>query len=144
MVFQVNIKLEVNLKEGLTVYSYSATASSVTVYLISLPSLYFANFVNSTVQVPSAAAWTSFESTFWPSAKRLIVILVGRFPSWLFASSQSIVKANASNFRLIRIEEIEFLEGSYFNLMVQIGLKNNGVWWNVKSDIFPIKLNSEV
>ena len=28
--------------------------------------------------------------------------------------------------------------------MVQIGLKNNGVWWNVKSDIFPIKLNSEV
>ena len=56
----------------------------------------------------------------------------------------TIVKANASNFRLIRIEEIEFLEGSYFNLMVQIGLKNNGVWWNVKSDIFPIKLNSEV
>lgn len=48
----------------------------------------------------------------------------------------TIVKANASNFRLIRIEEIEFLEGSYFNLMVQIGLKNNGVWWNVKSIFF--------
>ncbi|WP_198643716.1 hypothetical protein [Methanobrevibacter oralis] len=35
----------------------------------------------------------------------------------------TIVKANASNFRLIRIEEIEFLEGSYFNLMVQIWAK---------------------
>ena len=35
----------------------------------------------------------------------------------------TIVKANASNFRLIRIEEIEFLEGSYFNLMVQIWTK---------------------
>ena len=35
----------------------------------------------------------------------------------------TIVKTNASNFRLIRIEEIEFLEGSYFNLMVQIWTK---------------------
>lgn len=42
--------------KSVIVDSYSATASSVTVYLISLPALYFANFVNSTVQVPSAAS----------------------------------------------------------------------------------------
>lgn len=54
----------------------------------------------------------------------------------------TIVKANASNFRLIRIEEIEFLE----DIILTYGSNwaKNGVWWNVKSDIFPIKLNSEV
>ena len=42
--------------KSVIVASYSATASSVTVYLISLPALYFANFSNVAVQVPSAAA----------------------------------------------------------------------------------------
>ena len=74
------------ISKPLIVVSYPSTVSSLTVYSISLPSLYFGKSVNEYFH-PSASV-TIFVSTTSPSANKLTVIDSGRLPSWLSASFQ--------------------------------------------------------
>ena len=68
---------------------YPATASSVTVYLISLRWLsYLGRFLKLYSHLPVASAVTSFVCILLPFERRLTVILFGRLPSLLLASSQ--------------------------------------------------------
>ena len=74
---------------------YPSTGFSVTVYLISLPSLYFGRPLKLYFQLPFPSAFTSAVFTCVPSASRLTMIFSGRFPSRLFASSQVLVPATS-------------------------------------------------
>ena len=58
------------------------------VYVISFPSLYFGRSLNSHFHPSSSVTFTAFSSSSVPSAYRRMVIEPGRFPSWLFPSSQ--------------------------------------------------------
>ena len=74
------------ISKPLIVVSYPSTVSSLTVYSISLPSLYFGKSVNEYFH-PSASV-TVFVSITSPSASKLTVIDSGRLQSWLSASFQ--------------------------------------------------------
>ena len=72
---------------------YSFTLSSVIVYLISFPSLYFGKSLNEYDQFPSSPIVTFADFIFVASASKLIVISSGLNPSWLLASFHVFVPA---------------------------------------------------
>ena len=69
--------------------SYPETFSSVTVYVITSPALYFATFLNSYFQ--SFAFVAVVVATFVPLANKFTVIDSGRFPSWSLLSFHTLV-----------------------------------------------------
>ena len=78
-------------------FVYPGTSSSSILYVISFPFSCFGRLLNSYFQFPSASALTSFSTTVVvvPSTVffRITLILSGRFPSWLFASSHVFLPA---------------------------------------------------
>ena len=77
------------ITKPLTEVSYPSTFSSVTVYSISFPFEYLSRSENGYLQPFSAVTVTV--SITSPFARRLIVMLSGRMPSWSLASFQSLI-----------------------------------------------------
>ena len=70
---------------------YFSTSFSVTVYTISFPFSNFGKFSNTYDQFPCSSAFTSTVVFTFPSVNKFTYISSGLYPSWSFASFQSLL-----------------------------------------------------